>query len=331
MNEETKLPDGLQLAVKLLAQIGNDDSDRAIAAVHAVMDHGQPGELPDGLNIAVEMIGEYAESGTCCSRRPAVAIDAIRAEHAQRVTMQHHACDLAQRVADLESIVNAPRGTDAQIMKEREIAAAAIDGALAFGYQGTEAPEAWHWLLAAHNAGKRIAELEAERNTARGAVRELERQVFALQQQRDVLQTCLDRHQRDAGDPPGYLQDAVIRAAGLGALHEERDAAIKERDALRDLIAAAIADAKREGSEQMRAKMTRKMQAQKPVAWVRYRGDGGIEGPLLDAQVEEVRRHCWTPLVAADWADRSMPTGPRQAVVLCTAEVGQRMRTGEIK
>lgn len=38
MNEETKLPDGLQLAVKLLAQIGNDDSDRAIAAVHAAAD-----------------------------------------------------------------------------------------------------------------------------------------------------------------------------------------------------------------------------------------------------------------------------------------------------
>lgn len=73
-----------------------------------------------------------------------------------------NAADLAQRVADLESIVNAPRGTDAQIMKEREISAAAIDGALAFGYQGCDAPEAGHWLLAAHNAGKRIAELEAE-------------------------------------------------------------------------------------------------------------------------------------------------------------------------
>ena len=45
-------------------------------------------------------------------------------------------------------------------------------------------------------------------------------------------------------DPPGYLQDAMIRAAGLGALHTERDAAIKERDALRvkvsDLERAAV-------------------------------------------------------------------------------------------
>ena len=31
-------PTGLQLAVKLLAQIGDDDSDRAIAAVHAAAD-----------------------------------------------------------------------------------------------------------------------------------------------------------------------------------------------------------------------------------------------------------------------------------------------------
>lgn len=75
--------------------------------------------------------------------------------------------------------------------------------------------------------------LEAERNTARGAVRELEQQVFTLQQQCNVLQTCIDSHQRDIKDPPGYLQDAVIRAAGLGALHEQRDAAVKERDALR--------------------------------------------------------------------------------------------------
>ena len=39
MNTE-QLP-GLQLAVKLLAQIGNDDSDRAIAAVHHASDQAQ--------------------------------------------------------------------------------------------------------------------------------------------------------------------------------------------------------------------------------------------------------------------------------------------------
>lgn len=41
MNEETNLPEGLQLAVKLIAQIGDDESDRAISAVHAACDLAQ--------------------------------------------------------------------------------------------------------------------------------------------------------------------------------------------------------------------------------------------------------------------------------------------------
>ena len=53
---------GLQMAIALLAQIGDDDSDAAIAAVHDLAD-----------------------------------------EHAQRLTLQHHACDQAQRIADLEA------------------------------------------------------------------------------------------------------------------------------------------------------------------------------------------------------------------------------------
>lgn len=57
--------------------------------------------------------------------------------------------------------------------------------------------------------------------TARGAIKELEAQVFALTQQREVLQTCLAQHQRDAADPPSYLQAAVLKAAGLNALAEE--------------------------------------------------------------------------------------------------------------
>lgn len=52
------------------------------------------------------------------------------------------------------------RGTDAQILKEREIARHAIDGAIAAGYAGATHPGADHWLAAAHNAGMRIAELE---------------------------------------------------------------------------------------------------------------------------------------------------------------------------
>lgn len=80
--------------------------------------------------------------------------------------------------------------------------------------------------------------LAKDLRTARGAISELERKVFEQEQALVVLRACLHRHQRDADDPPGYLQDAVIRAAGLGALHEQRDAAVRERDALRAELAA---------------------------------------------------------------------------------------------
>jgi len=41
--------------------------------------------------------------------------------------------------------------------------------------------------------------------------------------------------------------------------------------------------------------------AQEPVAWVRYRSDGGFEGPIMDtdARMCDTRRSFWTPLYAA--------------------------------
>jgi hypothetical protein len=35
-----------------------------------------------------------------------------------------------------------------------------------------------------------------------------------------------------------------------------------------------------------------------PVAWIRFRSDGGVEGPLMDSQIEDVRKRsgAWTPL-----------------------------------
>lgn len=54
-------------------------------------------QLPDGLQLAIQ----YCNIGTTQDRRN-FAEDAIRSEHAQRLTLQHHACDQAQRIADLE-------------------------------------------------------------------------------------------------------------------------------------------------------------------------------------------------------------------------------------
>lgn len=223
-------------------------------------------ELPDGLQLAAEMIGEYVEGIIFSHRHPVTgelpphaeidqqrgtaAIAAIRAEHAKRVAMQHHAVDLEQQIEDLRFAAESGGRRIDELMELNDFH---LDSLMKFKPLGEymQALDAIRKLPASvhgrhisdvaiermQEQEQRIADLEAERNTARGAVRELERQVFALQQQRDVLQTCLDRHQRDEADPPGYLQDAVIRAAGLGALHTERDAAIKERDALRARLA----------------------------------------------------------------------------------------------
>jgi hypothetical protein len=40
--------------------------------------------------------------------------------------------------------------------------------------------------------------------------------------------------------------------------------------------------------------------ASAPVLWIRWRSDGGYEGPIMDANIEEVRKRsgAWTPLYA---------------------------------
>jgi hypothetical protein len=55
--------------------------------------------LPDGLKLAMDIIESTMAGPNARSR----ARSAVKSEHAQRVTLQHHACDLAQRVADLEA------------------------------------------------------------------------------------------------------------------------------------------------------------------------------------------------------------------------------------
>lgn len=206
MNEETKLPDGLQLAVKLLAQIGNDDSDRAIAAVHAVMDHGQPGELPDGLNIAVEMIGEYAESGTCCSRRPAVAIDAIRAEHAQRVTLQHNACDMAQQIEDLRFAAESGGRRIAELEAERDHTAAHV---------ASIARQLGDESLQVDDIAVRVLGLVAERDALRAKLDGIEAQEPVMY----VLRSAASRPQPSVVTHQRYLSVAISDRVDEGLEH----------------------------------------------------------------------------------------------------------------
>jgi hypothetical protein len=54
-------------------------------------------ELPEGLQLARDACSILTQPDASNAR------SAIRNEHAQRVTLQHNAADLAQRVADLEA------------------------------------------------------------------------------------------------------------------------------------------------------------------------------------------------------------------------------------
>jgi hypothetical protein len=61
----------------------------------------------------------------------------------------------ADEIERLRAIVNAPRGTDGQILKERELTAAAISGAIAFGVQGVNPPPSDdHWLASFWRLGR---------------------------------------------------------------------------------------------------------------------------------------------------------------------------------
>ena len=53
----------------------------------------------------------------------------------------------------------------------------------------------------------------------------------------------------------------------------------------------------------------------KPVAWVRFCSDGCYEGPIMDEQIEDVRKNsgAWTPLYArhnAELRGRPLADGP---------------------
>jgi uncharacterized coiled-coil protein SlyX len=79
----------------------------------------------------------------------------------------------------------------------------------------------WVKPQAAQGAGEVVRDYYQELLTARGAVQELEQKVFSQEQAIAILRTCVASHQRDMADPPAYLQDAVIKAAGLGAMAEQ--------------------------------------------------------------------------------------------------------------
>lgn len=59
---------------------------------------------PEGLELAETLCGHAFCAGECTEDQMCAAVDAIRDEHTQRLTLQRQAADLAQRVADLERL-----------------------------------------------------------------------------------------------------------------------------------------------------------------------------------------------------------------------------------
>jgi hypothetical protein len=59
-------------------------------------------KLPDGLDLAQNLISHAWHVGACSKERMEFAAKSIDTEHAQRLTLQHHAADQAQRIAELE-------------------------------------------------------------------------------------------------------------------------------------------------------------------------------------------------------------------------------------
>lgn len=74
-------------------------------------------QLPDGLQRAVNAIEWHS---ACCDEYK-VEIDAIRAEHQQRLMLQHHAADQARRIADLETKCGTIKRLHDKLVDEKQL------------------------------------------------------------------------------------------------------------------------------------------------------------------------------------------------------------------
>lgn len=102
------------------------------------------------------------------------------------------------------------------------------------------------------------------------------------------------------------------QAAPVVAASELSDEQILELDCLRlthsdddtehDIASSSVIEfARRIESAVLAAATPAASVPAKPVAWIRFRSDGGYEGPIMDAAMEDVRKNsgAWTPLYAA--------------------------------
>lgn len=145
-------------------------------------------QLPDGLDRAVMLIDGargyviFKSGEDRCSQ----AIDAIRAEHHQRVTLQHHAADQAQRIAELEFDVEAHKSVADMHKRATKKLAQYMQGLFD---AGEHQMDQWSFygdaaVLHMQTQTKRIADLETKCDT-------LKRLHDAAADERDALRARL--------------------------------------------------------------------------------------------------------------------------------------------
>jgi len=275
--------------------------------------------------------------------------DGCRAEHAQRVTLQHHAVDQAQRIADLEAERDMLKRIVGAYSPQKELFAALTQAKESGRKARQERDELARGHRSQHDADStELRRVCADRDAARKERDELRAQISAckphLRERLDGMlespASMLALREAEVLGLLGRLSAAQIQVDELRAKLAEIegqecltveagewrtmsiDKSIGELIAaasgsgeglvsvenvtlaqlrLRDLIATVIADARREGAEQMRAEAAKIARAL-PLYY--GSGDDGADESL-----------------AQEIEDLPLPTGPRQAVRLTDGQI----------
>ncbi|MES2942957.1 MAG: hypothetical protein V4772_08840 [Pseudomonadota bacterium] len=115
---------------------------------------------------------------------------------------------LKARNVELEAIFSAPRGTDAQILKERGLTCDAALGAIMFGGNGSQPPpDDSAWLRPFYGMGQRIAELEAAQAVPAGW------KLVPIEPTEEMIKAGLFPKHRDGYDPEIDAYKAMLAAA----------------------------------------------------------------------------------------------------------------------
>ena len=87
-------------------------------------------------------------------------------------------------------------------------------------------------------------------------------------------------------------------ANNLAAIVRRLAHALRDVSPTHDLPGKALDYLKREGFAGQPIRKVGACETAKPVAWIRFCSDGCYEGPIMDEQIEDVRKNsgAWTPL-----------------------------------